>query len=275
MDCKMSVPVLSIVFMAISAILAIGVPVCLFIVFRKKFSLKIVPMLAGIAGFVVFALVLEAMVHRIVIGRFIQTSDRVLYIIYGACMAGLFEETARFIAFKILKRKYDGIGTALSYGIGHGGIEAILLAGLAMISSIVTSIIINTGNIESITGSLQGDALAAANYQITTIITTAPYMFLVGGFERVFAIAVHISLSVVVFYSVFGKNKLWLYPLAILLHAIVDITAMLFQTGVLKSIFVVEVIVCVFAVCLAFFAKYLHGKLSSAPMADLSPSISQ
>jgi len=264
----MSVPVLSIVFMAVSAILSIGIPVCLFILFRKKFNLKIVPMLAGIAGFVIFALVLEALVHRIVIGRFIQTSDKVLYIIYGACMAGLFEESARFVAFKILKRKYEGIGTALSYGIGHGGIEAILLAGLAMISTIVSSILINTGNIESITGSLQGEALAAANNQLQVLFVTPPYMFLVGGLERVFAIAVHISLSVVVFYAVFGKNKLWLYPLAILLHAIVDIPAMVFQTGGIKSIFVVEVIVCLFAVCLVFFAKYLYVKLSAPLIAD-------
>jgi len=271
----MSVPVLSIVFMAVSAILAIGVPVCLFIAARKKFNAKVIPMLFGIAGFVIFALVLEALVHRIVIGRFIQTSNKVLYIIYGALMAGLFEESARFIAFNLLKKKYEGIGTALSYGIGHGGIEAILLAGAGMISSIVTSIIINAGNIESITGSLQGEALAAASIQIQALALTAPYMFLVGGFERLFAIAVHISLSVVVYYSVFSKKKLWLYPLAILLHAIVDVPAMIFQTGGIKSIFVVEVIVCVFAVCLVFFAKYLHGKLSPPPVADPSPSIGQ
>jgi uncharacterized membrane protein YhfC len=265
----MSVPVLSIVFMAVSAILAIGVPVCLFVVFRKKFNLKVVPMLLGVAGFVVFALVLESIVHRIVIGRFVSPSNLVLYIIYGALMAGIFEESARFIAFNILKRKYEGIGTALSYGIGHGGIESILLAGLAMINSIVTSIIFNTGNIETITGKLQGDMLAAANNQIAALATTAPYMFLVSGMERMFALAVHISLSVVVFYAVFGKNKLWLYPLAIVLHMIVDIPAMMFQTGVIKSIFAVEVIVCLLAVCLVLFAKYLHGKLSATLITDL------
>ena len=270
----MSVPVLSIVFMAVSAILAIGVPVCLFVVFRKKFNLKVVPMLVGIAGFVVFALVLEALVHRIVLGRFLSPGNKVLYIFYGAFMAGIFEESARFIAFNILKRKkYEGIGTALSYGIGHGGIESILLAGLAMISSIATSIIFNSGNIEAITGKLQGDALAAAYNQIAALATAAPYMFLVSGLERMFAITVHLSLSVVVFYAVFGKKKAWLYPLAILLHAIVDIPAMIFQTGGIKNVLVVEVIVCLFAVCLALFAKYLHKKLSAAPIADPSPSV--
>jgi len=263
----MSIPGLSIVFMAVSAIMAIGIPICLFFVFRKRLNLKVVPMLVGIAGFVVFALVLESLVHRIVIGRFVSPRTPALYIIYAVCMAGIFEESARFIAFKILKRKYEGIGTALSYGIGHGGIEAILLAGLTMISYIVTCIIVNTGNIGIITGNLQGEALASMNNQIQALAATAPYMFLVTGFERLFAIVVHISLSVAVFYSVYGKNKLWLYPLAILFHAIVDIPAMLYQTGVM-NLLLTEGIVCLFAVCLAFFAKYLHRKLSATPVAD-------
>jgi len=59
----MSVPVLSIVCMAVSAILSIGVPIFLFFVFRKKFNAKVIPMLFGIAGFVIFALVLEALIQ--------------------------------------------------------------------------------------------------------------------------------------------------------------------------------------------------------------------
>jgi len=270
----MNVPVLSIVFMALSAILAIGVPVCLFIFAGKKYKAKVVPMLFGVAGFVIFALVLESIIHRIVIGRFVSVSNKVLYIIYGAFMAGIFEETARFIAFKILKRKYEGIATAISYGIGHGGIESILLAGLAMINSIATSIIINTGNIETITGKLQGETLATVNNRLAALAATAPYMFLVGGFERLLAIAVQLSLSVVVFYAVFGRNKAWLYPLAIVFHAIIDIPAVIFQTGGIKSVFVVEGIVCLLTICVVLFARYLHGKLAAAPIAEPSPSSS-
>jgi uncharacterized membrane protein YhfC len=268
----MSVPVLSIVFMAVSATLAIGVPVYLFIVFRKKYNAKVIPMLIGIAGFVVFALVLEALIHRIVIGRFVSPSTPALYVIYGIFMAGIFEESARFIAFKILKRKYEGIGTALSYGIGHGGIESILLAGLAMISSIVTSIIINIGNIEIITGKLQEQALVTAYNQLAALVTTAPYMFLISGIERLMAIAVQLSVSVIVFYAVFSKKKTWLYPLAIVLHAIVDIPAILFQIGGIKSIFVTEGIICLLTVGVVLFAKYLHRKLSATLIPDPSPS---
>ena len=67
-------------------------------------------------------------------------------------MAGIFEETARFVSFKILKKIFTGISTGLSYGIGHGGIESVLLAGFSMIAGLVFGILINTGNIGIITG---------------------------------------------------------------------------------------------------------------------------
>jgi uncharacterized membrane protein YhfC len=48
-----------------------------------------------------------------------------LYAVLGALLAGLFEETGRFIAFKFLLKKRTDRKTAISYGIGHGGFEAI------------------------------------------------------------------------------------------------------------------------------------------------------
>jgi len=267
----MSVPVLSIVFMAVSAALAIGVPVCLFIVFRKKYNAKAIPMLIGAAGFVIFALVLEGSIHRIVIGKFISTNTPVLYTIYGIFMAGIFEETARFIAFNILKRKYQGFETALSYGIGHGGIESVLLVGLTLLVATAASVIINTGNIEIITGRFHGEALSAINNQIEALLSMVPYMFLISGIERMMALAIQLSLSVMVFYAVFGRNKTWLYPLAIIFHAIIDFPAVLLQIDVLNNVLFIELILCLFAVGCVLFAKYLHGKLSATLIADPSP----
>jgi uncharacterized membrane protein YhfC len=176
-------------------------------------------------------------------------------------MAGIFEETARFLSFKILKKKYNGIGTGLAYGIGHGGIEAILLAGLPMINTIIFSIMLNTGNMERITVQLQGDALEQINTQMTTILTTSPYLFLVGGIERIFSIGVQLSLSIIVFYSIRGKNNLWLYPSAIILHAIIDIPAAAMQVGVIKNTIVVELFVLIGAIISIIIAKYTHEKL--------------
>ena len=268
----MHVSVLSIIFMTLSALISIGVPVHLFLFFRKRYDAKIFPMILGAAAFIIFALILESSIHRIVFNNFPLREMPAPYIVYGIFMAGIFEETARFIAFHILKRKYskqrteaselahDNFGTGLAYGIGHGGIESVLLAGVSMILAIFASILVNTGNIEIITSRLQGEVLVAINGQIEALAVTSPFMFLISGIERLMAISIQLSLSVMVYYAVFGKRKIWLYPLAILSHAIVDIPAAAFQVGVLKSIAMVEGIIFLSAILLIILVRFLHKK---------------
>jgi uncharacterized membrane protein YhfC len=258
------VSVLSMVFMAVSAVVSIGTPVFLFCFFRKRFAMSAVPMWAGAAAFVVFAMVLEKIIHFVVLhpsptGEIALKSQPALYVLYGCFMAGIFEETARFVMFSLLKKKYSGIGTGLSYGIGHGGVEAVLIAGVAMISNLVFSIMINNGTTALFPASVQG---AAMDKIVTGLTDTAPYIFLMGGIERIFAIAIQISLSVIVFYSVYSTGKRWLFPLAILLHAIIDCPIAIMQTGVITNVFLVEGIAAISAVLLGCFAVRVHKKLS-------------
>ena len=89
----------------------------------------------------------------------------------------------------------------------------------------------------------------------------APAMFLIPGFERMFALTIHISLSVIVFYSVYENRRLWLYPAAILLHALIDAPAALAQVGVLTNTLALEGMVFGCAVVLALIAVYTHRKL--------------
>jgi uncharacterized membrane protein YhfC len=256
----MQVSVFSIIFMVVSAVVSIGLPIGLFIVFYKKYGLKIIPLLMGIAGFIIFVLILERSIHLIVFSKFALRETPFIYIVYGVFMAGVFEETARFICFKIVRKRYNGIQTGLAYGIGHGGIESILLA-VSMVNAIVFSITLNMGNIETITANLQGAALEQINAQMATLATTPPYLFLVSGIERIFAIGIQISLSIIVYYAVYGNKKLWLYPFAILLHVIVDIPAAAMQAGVIKNVCIVELLVGISAVLLILIAKKMHGRL--------------
>ena len=50
------IPVLSIVFMGVSAIISIGLPIALYVALKRKYGLKVVPMLVGAAAFIVFAM---------------------------------------------------------------------------------------------------------------------------------------------------------------------------------------------------------------------------
>ncbi|MDR2374805.1 MAG: YhfC family intramembrane metalloprotease [Treponema sp.] len=257
----MHVPIFSMAFMAVSAVISIGLPVFLFIVVYKKYNGKFIPMIIGASAFIIFVLILESSIHSVFLGIFKIQNIPVAYIIYGALMAGLFEETARFLSFTILKKKYNGIGTGLSYGIGHGGIEAIMFVGIAMIGNLVFSIIINTGNVEILTMNIEGEALTQLNAQINALTMLEPYMFLVGGVERLFALGVQISLSIIVYYSVYCKNKLYLYPLAVIIHALIDVPAMLMQTGIIKQVAVVEISVGISSVILLVLTRKIHEKI--------------
>lgn len=254
------VPVASFITMGISAAISILLPVVLMILFNKKYGCKIGPCLLGAASFIVFALVLEQILHLIVLrpdgaGNIALASKPVLYTLYGCFAAGIFEETGRFVSFNILKKKHSGVKTALSYGIGHGGIEAILLAGLSMITNIVLGMLINSGGI-----SLLPAAIAEST---SALITTSPFTFLASGIERLSAIIIHISLSVLVWYSVKDKRKRYLYPAAIVLHALINVPAVLFQLGIMANIVLLEALIFVLAVGLAFTAYKLHKALSA------------
>ena len=250
------VPVLSIVFMSISALIAIGLPVALFLLWRKKYKLKVLPLLIGVGAFILFALVLEQIMHMLVLGpnadgsASIILKNPVFFVLYGTLAAGIFEETARFLSFHILKKKHGGIGTGLSYGIGHGGIEAIIIAGLAMISNISASIMINSGDV-----SMLGDdpsVLAGIN----ALINTGSINFLVSGFERILAVTVHISLSMIVWCSVRSKGRWWLFPAAILLHAVFNIPAALYQFGLIGNIWLTEALLLLPTVLIAYAAYH-------------------
>lgn len=268
----MTISYVSMLCMAASGLLSIGVPVALLIAFRKKFGAKTVPALVGAAAFVVFALALERILHQLVLkpggdGSTWMSSYPVWYMLYGSFAAGIFEETGRFLSFKLLKKRYGGIGTGLNYGVGHGGIEAILLGGLAMINAIVTSVLVNSGNIEALTSGPNGERIAA---QIQAIAATPPAMFLLPGLERMFALTIHISLSVVVFYSVYENRRLWLYPAAIVLHALIDAPAALMQVGAIQNVLALESVVFGCAVALALIAVCTHRRLkpAEAPAAE-------
>ena len=248
------VPAASILCMAVSAVIAFGLPIGLFLGLRKRLQLQGVPMLVGVAVFIVFALVLEQLLHSIVLrpqadGTIaLLTSHPALYVVYGVFAAGVFEETGRFVGFTLLKRNFHGVRTAVSYGIGHGGIEAILLLGMSMISDIVLSVVINTNQSGQL-GALVSPAVRAA------LTDTAAPLFLVGGGERILAVAIQLSLSLLVWIAVTHKGRRWLFPLAILLHAVCDLPAAIAQTGHL-SVGATEGLTAVAAVALAIFALW-------------------
>ena len=237
-------------YIAFGLMIAAGLilPTVLCIWWLKTRHEKFTSVLTGAMTFLIFALVLESIVHSIVFMVFPGIKDNVVaYMLYGALMAGIFEETGRFLAYKLVLKKRTNRETAISYGIGHGGFEAMYILAATGINNFVYAGIINAGQFPALL-----DQLKAAG-QDTSPIESLPEQLAAFGIadiglpilERVFAVMFHIALSILVFYAV-KNGKIWMYFLAVILHALLDAPAALYQQGVIG--------IAATEVCLALFS---------------------
>lgn len=249
--------------MVVSLVISVGLPIALLIIWRKKSGAKISTFFIGAATFIVAALMLEQAFHFVVLkltGN-ILLDNIWLYAIYGGLAAGLFEETGRLVAMRFCMKKRLDKQNAIMYGIGHGGIEAILIAGLSGISNIISAILVNSGMLPTILESVGDAGQAEAAYtQLSALWTTPAYLFYMSGLERISAVMIHISLSYMVYFSVKNKKTGW-FIVAIAIHALVDAGTILLAQ--VLPVLVVELILLSLAGCMIYgvVLLYRRGKL--------------
>ena len=191
------------------------------------------------------------------------------YTLIGCLLAGVFEEVGRYLAFRFLLKRYTNRRDAVTYGIGHGGIEAILVLGLTAINNIAIAQLVNSGSIETITNGLTGAQLDQVQAQIAAVASFGAANLLLGLAERAIAMTLHISLSVVVFRAV-RQRKAGYLGLAVALHALFDVPAALFQCGVLHSTWLVEALLLVLCLGCAAYAKKQYCALQEPEQQTLS-----
>ena len=248
------VPVSSIIVMVGNALLGIAIPVFLAWWAVKKHQAKLSTILIGAGVFVVFALVLESLVHQVVLkgphGAAIQ-GNILYYALYGGLMAGLFEETGRFLAMKfLLKKEPTETRPGVSYGLGHGGVEMLLIFGLSMISTLTMALMINLGQADTLLSTVPAEAKDQLATQFEQLQTTGAGTYLLGLWERFSAITLQVGLSILVWAAARKGGKwCWLFPAAILLHALVDALAVILAKS--AGLVAVELIVMALAIAVA------------------------
>lgn len=135
--------------------------------------------------------------------------------------AGVFEETGRYLAYRYWAKDARYWSRGLMLGAGHGGIEAILLGVLAAVG--IVGLVV-TANSEAMMSTIPADQQALITDSLTSLLDQPWYALLLGAVERVFAIAAHLALSVMVL-QVFLRGSLrWLF-LAIGYHALFNMIA--------------------------------------------------
>lgn len=227
----------------VSVLVAVLAPVVVFLFFRRRAALSLRNIAVGAAIFVLFALVLEAVLHLYVLrlnaasAAFFQV-HRLAFAVYGALAAGVFEETGRYIGLRYAVKPTGDPGTALAYGLGHGGAESIVVGGLGIARALLFAILLNAGKLDPTLAALHLPLAAAAKIH-TSLVHVGVALSLAGGAERLVALALQIALSFIVWNAV-ETRRLWLVVVAITLHMITDLGAGLFQAGIMPSIAAVE-----------------------------------
>ena len=250
----------SIAGMFFALLVSVGLPIALMVIGLVKYKAKITSFLTGAGVFILFALTLEQCFHLGVFalagGQDKLMANIWVYGLYGGAAAAVFEETGRWIAMKFFLKNCRDRKNAFMYGVGHGGIEAILIVGLTSISNIATSIAINSGTIKSVMALLDENTRQVTFDQISQLWTLPSYQFFLGGAERIFAIVGHIAMTFFMYKGVkFGKKQY--VALAFLYHFVMD-----FGTVILANytnFIVVETVLAVFAAAGVLFA-YLINK---------------
>ena len=249
--------VLSGVFMALVGIIA-------FLIMRKCIKLNIKAAVIGAVVWFVFAIVLKEILLSPVLIFDDPVSRAVkgniwLYYLVGALAAGLFEETGRLVAFRTVMKKNTDKQDSLSYGVGHGGFEALYL-GFQIGSLGIVEYMINKSGIESIVKGAPQETVDTLLAQLEQLGSkTLGHSFLMG-YERIPAVVSHVFFSVLVFAAV-RDRKIWLYFLAMFLHFVIDFSLVFFYAGYI-DLTVSEIILSIMTAVMAVLTfKLLYKKM--------------
>jgi uncharacterized membrane protein YhfC len=259
------------VWLILGVVIWIAVPAAIAILWTIRKKERFTTILIGAATFLLFALILEKPIQNLLafptamglkdhaVSRFLNANPVLLALVAGL-FPGVFEETGRLIAFSTVLRKRKNREAAISYGIGHGCCEVVLLLGITYVQYIAYAVMINTGVFQTIVDQVEAQAPEQLPAVETVVNSIAAFSFAdlgIAAAERVFAVLFHIGASILVFYACRDKRRFFLFPLAVILHTGMDFIGALYLFNVISmSPWVLEGIVAVFG-CSTFLGAYL------------------
>lgn len=197
--------------------------ISIFLIIRSKSYFK--PIIVGVLTFLIFQVFTRIYILQVILPTQVwyilfTYEYPILYAFLLSLTAGLFEEIGRYIMMKYILRKMD-IKKALAFGLGHGGIEAILFVGIALV--------------------------------LTNPMLIDSQQLLMSGLERFSAIIFHLGFSVLVYQMIF-KSKKFNLLYAISLHTLVNfVSVVLMMNGV--NMWIIEGVLFFFAIIMIIFIK--------------------
>lgn len=219
---------MDIVIRSINALAMMGLPLALAVLFVKRLKVEWRLFLVGAVTFIasqIGHIPFNAFFLPGIFTRLGLSMQQTGYRLVGAALvvglsAGVFEEGARYLVYRFWLRNERSWREALMFGLGHGGAEAIIFGGLA-IYALIQAIALRSADLASF---VAADQVAQTASQLEAFWALPWYGALLGAVERSFALAIQISLAVLMLQAFTRRQIRWGIA-ALLWHTLVDALA--------------------------------------------------
>lgn len=213
---------------AVAAFCTLMLPVVLLIVLAVMKKIRLAPLALGFVSFFVSQMVLRIPLLQLLTATGALNAfaaHTVLYaVVVGGLSAGLFEETARLAGAAILKgqRSYKDM---ISFGLGHGLCEVMLIAGMTHVNNILLRLaLMDPGGPLGVL--LSGVDSATLDLVASQLAAATPGLVALGLLERVSAVLFHLFATSLVFTAVIRRKPGW-YFAAVAAHTLFNSLAVL------------------------------------------------
>lgn len=253
----------------ISFLISFVLPVVLLALIAAKFRKQgiISAWLLGAAGFFVTQILIRIPIINVLSTQnwFLSFSQNQLfgYAFFLAFTAGLFELAGRFGVAQLLRKNLT-FHRSLVAGLGHGGIEAMLVVGIAYVNNLVYIAMINSGAFDTVLAQTAAMGVDVSQLELIRdqLLTASSGLFLLGGFERILAMIAHTAMSLLVCYGV-AHHKTGICALICLgIHTAIDLTAGIsLLSGTVLSQNAVYCIIYLILTAVAFVSLFIIREL--------------
>lgn len=231
--------------MIVIAFLCTVIPFLFLAYYRSKTKTQVSSFFVGMFFYLLFAMIAEGLFNWIMFRGFSlsgvldRSNHPVYYAIYGAVVAGLFEETGKYVGLRVWMKSHPGKQSAFLFGIGHGSFEAIAYGSSLFMGNIIIAFMVNAFGIDGYFEKLgiSGELAASQKQAIYELIAITPLENTASGVERMLALVFQASLTIFIFLAISNKKLKFLFPIAVALHIIGYIPTYLTQVGILHGIY--------------------------------------
>ena len=240
--------------MVIVALVCMGIPFIALAYMKTKTGAKITSFLKGLLFYALFAFGVSGLINILLLGGLSLSSvlnrsiHPVYYAVYGAVLAGIVEETGKFVGLKYMMKKNPDKQNALLYGSS------------LFMGNFVLALLVNSLGVDEYFNKLgiTGEKLVEQKNNLAALMAIPTSEYAAYGIERVFLLALQIALTILVFLAVNNRKLKPMFPIAILLHIIAYMPSYLNNMELLNLTFNLLITGAVCVIVAAYVYRIYH-----------------